>query len=277
MTQPATRSDVWAAGDAYEPYVGRWSRLVAQQFISWLNVKHGRDWLDVGCGTGALTQAILDLARPKSVLGVDPSQGFLDYAQKRVKVHDVSFRLAVKPTVNFKVADARSLPVADRSVDAVVSGLVLNFVPEPEVAVAEMVRAARKGGTVAIYVWDYAGKMDVIRHFWDAATLLDDAAVDQDEGRRFPLCNPAPLKELFTAAGLKDVDVRSIDVPAQFRDFDDYWTPFLGGQGPAPSYVATIDESRRETLRYAIEESLPIRRDGSIRMTARAWAVKGRA
>src|SRR5204863_7587772 len=196
--------------------------------------------------------------------------------QSRVKTRDVSFKLAAKPTVSFRVADARALPVKDHSVDAVVSGLVLNFVPEPELALAEMVRSARVGGTVATYVWDYADKMDVIRHFWDAAVLLDDAATDLDEGRRFPVCNPEPLTQLFSDAGLKDVQVRSIDVPAQFRDFDDYWTPFLGGQGPAPSYLATMESTRLDTLRFAIQDSLPVKRDGSIRLTARAWAVKGR-
>jgi ubiquinone/menaquinone biosynthesis C-methylase UbiE len=124
-------------------------------------------------------------------MGIDPSVGFVEYA----KAHNVSAR------VSFKIGDARALPIDSASFDAVVSGLVLNFVPEPRLAVAEMVRVVRTGGVVAAYVWDYAGKMELMRYFWDAATALDPAARDLDEGRRFPICQPPPLTELFLDAG----------------------------------------------------------------------------
>src|SRR5262249_24780413 len=153
--------------------------------------------------------------------------------------------------------DARALPVDSVNFDAVVSGLVLNFVPEPQLAVAEMLRVARPGATVAAYVWDYAGKMQLMRYFWDAATALDPAARELDEGRRFPICLPLPLRELFQGAGLQDVDVRHIDIATHFRDFDDYWSPFMGGQGPAPSYAMSLCEERREALRDRIRSSLP--------------------
>jgi hypothetical protein len=117
-----------------------------------------------------------------------------------------------------------------------VSGLVLNFIPQPRQAVCEMVRAARSGGVVAAFVWDYAGKMQLMRHFWNAAAALDPAAIDLDEGRRFPLCRPAPLEELFQHADLRQVTVQALDVSTDFQDFDDYWLPF-SGQGPAPSYA----------------------------------------
>jgi SAM-dependent methyltransferase len=167
------------------------------------------------------------------------------------------------------------LPFDAASFDAVVSGLVLNFVPEPARAVAEMKRVARSGGTVAAYVWDYADKMELMRYFWDAAVALHPAARDLDEGPRFPVCKPGPLERLFTGAGLREVEVRAIDVPTHFRDFDDYWSPFLGGQAPAPGYAMSLTEERRSELRECIRRSLPIQPDGSIGLMARAWAVRG--
>ncbi len=260
------RKDTWAAGKLYEPYVGRWSRFVARDFLAWLDVPAQSAWLDVGCGTGALTEVILQQTQPSSVTGMDPSVGFVEHAKAHI----------TDPRAAFDVADAQSLPVASARFDAAVSGLVLNFVPNPSRAVAEMTRAARPGGVVAAYVWDYAGKMELMRYFWDAAVALDPGAVDLDEGRRFPLCAPAPLTGLFTAAGLKEIEVRPIDAPTRFRDFDDYWTPFLGGQAPAPGYAMSLSEERRAVLRDRIRSRLPIASDGSINLIARAWAVRGR-
>jgi SAM-dependent methyltransferase len=260
---PPGKQDVWAAGDRYEPYVGRWSRLVAREFLPWLGVPPGKEWLDVGCGTGALSQSIFAAAGPARVHGVDPSAGFVEYAR------------AHTPGATFEVGDAQQLPVEDRSADAAVAGLVLNFVPKPDVAVREMRRAVRPGGVVAAYVWDYAGKMELMRHFWDAAVELNPAARDLDEGLRFPLCNEQSLRALFAQAGLEKVEVRAIDAPTTFRDFEDYWQPFLGGQGPAPGYCMSLDEEKRAALRERVRARLPIERDGSIRLIARAWAVKG--
>jgi SAM-dependent methyltransferase len=259
-------SDPWKAGALYEPYVGRWSRLVARDFLRWLAPAPQLDWLDVGCGTGALTETILQTTEPRSARGLDLAPAFIDYARAHVR----------DPRVTFDVADAQSLPVEPRSVDAAVSGLAINFVPQPPLAAREMARAVRPGGVVAVYVWDYAEKMELMRYFWDAAIALDRDALPLDEGRRFPLCQPDPLVALLTGAGLKDVQARAIDVPTRFRDFDDYWSPFLGGQGPAPGYVMALDESRRTALRDRLRASLPIAGDGSIAMVARAWAVRGR-
>ena len=180
------------------------------------------------------------------------------------------------PRATFDVADAQSLPIELAKFDAAVAGLVLNFVPKPLLAVREMARAVRPGGVVAAYVWDYAGKMELMRYFWDAAVALDRAAFELDEGRRFPLCQPNPLTEVFTQAGLREVQLLPIDVPTRFRDFDDYWTPFLGGQAPAPGYAMSLSEERRGALRDRILANLPIARDGSIDLIARAWAVRGR-
>jgi SAM-dependent methyltransferase len=259
--------DVWAAGLRYEPYIGRWSRLVAKELLEWLSIPDGKDWLDVGCGTGAVTQIILEYGRPNVVKGMDPSLGFIEYAKAKIDSGRASF----------EVGDAQSLAFDSASFDVVVSGLVLNFMPQPQRAAAEMIRVARADGVVAAYVWDYAGKMELMRYFWDAAVALDPAASELDEGRRFPICQPLPLAGLFKDAGLEDVEVRPIDVPTYFRDFNDYWSPFLGGQGPAPGYAMRLGEEHREALRERIRTRLPIARDGSISLIARAWAVRGRA
>ncbi|HET9976519.1 MAG TPA: class I SAM-dependent methyltransferase [Burkholderiaceae bacterium] len=261
-----SRPDTWAAGDLYEPYVGRWSRLVAREFLAWLALPADLDWLDIGCGTGALAQTIIEAARPRSLRGIDPSPGFIAHARTRVS----------HASAAFEVGDAQALPWPDTSADAVASGLVLNFVPDPARALAEMARVARRGATVAAYVWDYAGRMELMRHFWDAAVALDATAAPLDEGRRFPLCRPEALAALFTQAGLSEVSTRAIDVPTVFRDFDDYWSPFLGGQGPAPGYAMSLGEERRAALRERLRQTLPAAADGTIALVARAWAVRAR-
>ena len=257
--------DTWAAGDSYERYVGRWSRLVARAFVAWLDRPAGLEWLDVGCGTGALSAGMLAAADPKAVIGVDPSDGFLDSARA----------LLDDPRARFEQGDAEALPLADAAVDVAVSGLVINFVPAPARAVGELRRVVRPGGTVALYVWDYAGKMQLMRYFWDAAVALDPAAQALDEAVRFPICRPGPLSELMTAAGLAAVATTAIDVPTVFADFDDYWSPFLGGQGPAPGYCMSLPESRRTALCDRLRSALPVAADGRIALTARAFAVRG--
>jgi SAM-dependent methyltransferase len=256
---------VWASGAAYEPFIGRWSRLVARELLSWLAVPPGRRWLDVGCGTGVLTRSILEVAQPAEVVGVDASEAYLGYARQQT----------ADPRASFALGDARALPEQVGSFDAVVAGLVLNFVPEPERALAEMQRVSRAGATLAAYVWDYADGMQMLRAFWDAAVALDPAAGDLHEGRRFPLCQPGALVEAFERAGLQHVEGRAIDVPTRFSSFDDYWRPFQGAQGPAPSYVAGLDARRHAALRDRLRSTLPIQTDGSIRLLARAWAARG--
>ena len=259
--------DTWASGASYESYIGRWSRLVARQFLTWLDVQSDAQWLDVGCGTGALSQTILDTASPHAVLGIDSSEGYIEFAREQIQ----------DPRVAFRLGDAQALPVESAAAyDAVVSGLVLNFFPQPSQALSEMIRAVRIGGIVAAYVWDYAGRMQLMRYFWDAAVALDGEVFALDEGQRFPLCQPKPLRQLFqTAAHLGKVEVHLIDVVTAFRDFDDYWSPFLGGQGPAPGYTMSLSEERRVALREHIRLTLPTSPDGSIHLVARAWAVRG--
>jgi SAM-dependent methyltransferase len=256
-------SDTWESGNPYEQYVGRWSRQVAPLFLSWLSVPAGRRWLDVGCGTGALCAAIVDRGYPSSVTGVEPSEGFVKTANE-----NLAGRVALHQ------GTATAIPLGDASVDVVVSGLVLNFVTDPRAALLEMARVTGKGGTIAAYVWDYAGKMELMRFFWDAAVELDPGAAKLDEGVRFPLCRPEALEMLFAGAGLAEVEVKPIDIPTRFENFDDYWQPFLGGQGPAPAYAMSLDETARVRLRDRIRGRLPIAANGSISLTARAWAAR---
>jgi SAM-dependent methyltransferase len=256
-------SDTWERGSPYEQYVGRWSRRVAPLFLSWLGIPAGRRWLDVGCGTGALCAAIADRCSPAAVAGVEPSEGFLKTAKDnladRVTLHQGS---------------ATTIPLGNSSVDVVVSGLVLNFVPDQRAALGEMARVSANGGTIAAYVWDYAGKMQLMRFFWDAAVELNPGAASMDEGVRFPLCRPEALERLFAGAGLAGVEVKPMDIPTPFGNFDDYWQPFLGGQGPAPAYAMSLDETARAQLRDRIRERIPTTANGTISLTARAWAVR---
>lgn len=256
-------SDTWERGNPYEQYVGRWSRQVAPPFLSWLAIPAGRRWLDLGCGTGALCAAIVDRCSPASVAGVEPSEGFLKTARE-----NLADRAALHQ------GSATAIPLGDASVDVVVSGLVLNFVPDQRAALAEMARVTGKGGMIAGYVWDYAGKMELMRYFWDAVIDFDPSAAKMDEGIRFPLCRPEALENLFTEAGLKGVEVKPIDIPMRFTSFDDYWQPFLGGQGPAPAYAMSLDETVRARLRDRIRERLPTAANGSIALIARAWAAR---
>jgi ubiquinone/menaquinone biosynthesis C-methylase UbiE len=164
---PVERKDVWASGNAYEPYVGRWSRLVAREFLNWLGAPANGEWLDVGCGTGALCEVRLQTASPRRVTGVDPSEGFVSFGRSKV----------TDQRATFQVGDTQALPVPDGSFDAMVAGLLINFVPEQAKAAGEMRRVTRPGGIVAGYVWDYAGEMQLMRRFWDAAIALDPAAI----------------------------------------------------------------------------------------------------
>jgi SAM-dependent methyltransferase len=265
MAEQQSRHDAWQAGDSYEAYMGRWSRQVAPNFLDWLDAPDGLDWLEVGCGTGALSAAIVERCAPRSLVALDASEGFV--AKARSSVADTR--------ADFQVGDAQALPLAAASRDMVASALVLNFIPDRAKALAEMKRVARPGGTVGFYVWDYPGRgMGMMRAFWDAATALDTAAADLTEDRRFPFCTPDGLTRLAAEAGLGAAEVTAIEVPTVFRDFDDFWRPFTLGAGPAPGYCASLAPEARERLKERLHAALPRRGDGSIALTARAWAMK---
>lgn len=265
MAQAPGVTDVWIEGAAYEAYVGRWSRPVAREVVRWLGMPPGGRWLDVGCGAGALVGAVLEAGEPERVLGIDRSATFVRHARSRL----------TDGRATFQAGDATRLPVATGTFDAAVSGLVLNFVADPAGMAAEMARACRPHGVVALYVWDYAEGMELIRRFWDAAVAVDPRASELDEARRFPICAPGPLRRLLEEAGLSAVEVRAVDVPTRFRDFDDLWSPFLGGQGPAPAYLGSLGPRAQADVRERLRTSLPGATGGSIDLRARAWAVRG--
>lgn len=258
-------ADQWSDGSSYERFIGRWSRTIGREFVRWLAIRPDAAWLDCGCGTGALSQTILGESSPRLVIGCDRSAGFIASAREQT----------IDRRADFQQAGFDELPSIAGRFDAVVAGLVLNFLPNPADAVANMAHRARTGGRIAAYVWDYAEGMQLLRTFWDAARALDDAAKPLDEGVRFSLCQPDKLAKIFEDAGLGSIQLHAITVPTIFRDFADYWTPFLSGQGPAPGYLATRDRQQQAQLREAVRQQLPVAADGSIALTARAWTIQG--
>lgn len=263
MTAPPT--DSWDAGDRYERFMGRWSRPLGRAFVQWTGVPPARHWLDVGTGTGALASAILDLAEPSTVVACDPSGPFIDAARSSLQ----------DPRVTFAVAGVGDLPRREAGYDAVVSGLALNFFPDPRSAIREQLEIAAAGGLVGAFVWDYAEGMEFLRRFWDAAASVDPAASGLDEGRRFPICDPELLESLFKSAGAGRVRVATLSVTTRFASFDDYWIPFLGSTGPAPSFVAGLSTGQVRALEQRLRGELVPGPDGAIVLQAKAWAVLG--
>ncbi len=262
------KHDAWSAGDSYDAYMGRWSRKMAARFLDWLKPAEKLDWLDVGCGTGALSSEVLTRCNPRSLIGIEPSAGFVAAAQRNIE----------DKRATFEVGDAQKLPLADHSRDIVASALVLNFVPDIPKALAEMKRVARPGGTVAFYVWDYpGGGMGFMRAFWNAAIALDPGASGFAEDKRFPFCTAAGLTGLVTDAGLHSVESTALEIPTIFADFDDFWRPVTLGAGPAPGYCVSLPADARENLRQKLSDDLPRQDNGAIALNARAWTIKALA
>jgi SAM-dependent methyltransferase len=262
-----TPSDKWAVGAAYETYMGRWSRALAAAFLEWLRPAPRQHWLDVGCGTGSLTRAICERAEPASVVGCDPSAAFVEHARREITDERASF----------VVGGASALPTREAGFDFIASSLVLNFVPEPEKALVSMRERAHAGASVAACVWDYGDGVEFLRYFWHAVVGLDPNATSLDEARRFARWRPAVLEQLFRGSGFRDVGLELLEISTDFADFDDFWQPFLGGTGPAPAYVTSLEPARRELLMERVRKLLPAPTDGRIRLRARAFAVRGLA
>jgi SAM-dependent methyltransferase len=256
--------DSWKSGDPYEYYMGRWSKLVAELFVDWLSPRSGLRWLDVGCGSGVLSKVLIKRCKPETITAIDQSECFVSTTQKRLG-----------SMAKCMMGNALSLPLNNSSVNMAVAGLVLNFLPEPEQALTEMKRVTTKGGTVAVYIWDYAGIMEFLNHFWNVTVELDPTVSELHEGRRFTKCNVEELNATFNCVGFSNIEATSLEIATKFSNFDDYWIPFLGGQGPAPTYVSKIGGSKRIGLKNALLQRLPINEDGSISLSARAWAIKG--
>jgi len=245
--------------------MGRWSKQIAPLFLNWLNLQKNLNWIDLGCGTGALSESIFKLYNPAKLISIDPSNKFLEKAKERLPER-----------VNLLQGDASAIPCYNNSCDAIVSGLALNFFTDLEKSLSEMKRVTKSEGVIASYVWDYAGRMDFLRIFWDAACQLDPDARKLDEGSRFPICNLEKLSALFQKKGFTNILTTTLDMDSTFEDFDDFWNPFLGGQGPAPSYLASLSNQSQQVLKEKIHDQLPFDKDGSIKLLARALAIKAK-
>ena len=257
--------EIFAESDAYERFMGRWSRLLAPLLVKFASVADRDAVLDIGSGTGALAFAVAATAPSVRVTGVDPSAAYVQYAQAR----------APGDRVQFLVGDAQALQLPDAAFDKTLSLLVMNFIPDPGKALREMIRVTRPNGVVAAAVWDYGEGMQMLRVFWDEAVALDPAIAARDE-RNMPLSRRGELGTLWRANGLQQVEETPIAVELAFASFDDYWLPFLGGQGPAGAYAASLPEPARLALESRLRRRLlGDRRDGAFTLPARAWAVRG--
>jgi len=255
----------FADSRAYESFMGRWSRVLGDAFVRFAGVEEGERVLDLGCGTGSLTAALLAARPTVDVFGLDPSPAFVDAARDRFPgAH-----------ARFETGDAQHLPFADATFDRALSMLVLNFVPDPEAAASEMRRATRPGGTVAACVWDYGGEMRMLRFFWDAAAAVEPAAAARHE-ERMRLCRQGELEALWRGAGLADVRETGLTIETRFGSFADYWQPFLAGVGPAGSFVAALSPDQQRALEAKLRtDAWGDRPDEERVLTAKAWAVVG--
>jgi SAM-dependent methyltransferase len=259
-------TDRWTSGSDYDQWMGRWSRLLAREFLKWLNLPAGLRWIDVCCGSGVITEAIVESNAPASVAGVDVSPEQIDFARQQ----------RARPNVTFETADAMALPFPDATFDVAVCGLGLNYIPDPSRGLEEFCRVLRPGGTVAVYLWDYAQGARFLREFWDAATAIDPEAASLDQALRFPICTQEGLRNIFEQAKLEQLNLTALDVVTRFTSFDDYWEPLRTGQGSAPNYLATRDKKIQAAIREHLRATLPANTQGAIELPARAWAIRGR-
>jgi SAM-dependent methyltransferase len=251
---------MFSESDGYERFMGRWSRRLAPLLVAFAGVAEGDRVLDVGSGTGALAAAAAAIESVQ-VTGIERSPAYVRYAREH----------ADGDVARFEVGDALALPFSDDAFERTLSMLVLNFVPDPVAALQQMIRVTRPGGVVAAAVWDYGDEMQMLRNFWDAAVALDPDAAPRDE-RHMPLCTRGALAKLFQTQGLRDVDEQTLTIEMAFASFDDYWQPFLDGQGPAGVYVSSLPESARHALESTLRERLG---DDGFALRARAWAARG--
>jgi SAM-dependent methyltransferase len=246
-----------AAAEAYDRFVGRYGRQLAEQLADLAGVRSGMRALDVGCGPGALTAVLVE--RGAHVAAVDPSEPFVAACRQRTGV-------------DVQVAAAEQLPFGDGEFDAALSQLVLNFMEDAPRGVGEMRRVSR--GVVASAVWDYAGEMTLLRSFWDAAVALSSDAAKLDEGRRMPYCTPDELRVLWEGAGLGDVRTAELRVSAAYDGMDDLWAPLEQGVGPAGVYTTRLGGEQRAALREEVWKRLGSP-EGPFELRARAWGVVG--
>ena len=252
--------------EAYEGFIGRWSRLVAPRFVDFTDLPETGRMLDVGSGTGSLAFAIAERKARVQVLGIDPSQEYVAYAVSKNPFAD---------RASFEVGDAQQLSFPDASFDAALSLLVFNFIPDPKRALLELRRVTKPGGKLAAAVWDYGAGMRMLRTFWDAAVYIDPGAENVDE-KRMPLCRAGELSALWRQGGLEAVRERPIDITMRFESFADFWNPFRLAQGPAGLYVRRLERDKLEALRNEVKRRLSLSAENMLfTLPARVWSVRG--
>ena len=256
---------VFLNAEAYERLMGRWSQHLAPRRLEFAGVVDGDRVLDVGVGTGSLSVAVLAATRHSEVVGIDPSGPYVQYARSRTS----------DSRARFEVGDAQALPYPIASFDKTLALLVMNFIPDARKAATEMRRVTKPGGVVAAAVWDYGQGMTMLRTFWDAAVALDPAAEPHHE-RHMPYRREGELSALWTVSGLRDVKESSLMIPMAFESFEDFWQPFLSGQGPSGSYLASLPMERQQALRMRLRRDLLGEKpEIPFTLQARAWAVRG--
>jgi ubiquinone/menaquinone biosynthesis C-methylase UbiE len=256
-------------GRAYERFMGRWSRLTGRLFLDWLQMPFHMRWLDVGCGTGALTEAIAANCTPELIIAFDPSEQQIAYARSRIQ----------DERITIKIGNATSIDARNHEFDVAASALVLNFIPDQRRAVSEMARVVRPGGAVAAYVWDFAGGRHVTQHLSEAlAVVAPEAERAARAAQRADTTSREALSQLFQSAGLARVETRSLDIVIEFEDFDDYWDANTGLISPI-SVIGTaqgsLSPTQLDALKQSLRDSLRVSSNESIAFPARAWAVRG--
>lgn len=253
---------MFTSADAYDRYVGRYSPKLAQEIMAAAGVRPGQSALDVGCGPGALTSALVAVLGAENVAAVDPSDAFVEACRRR------------HPGVRVDVASAESLPFGNGEFDAALAQLVVNFMKDALAGVSEMRRVTRSGGIVVAAVWDYADGMTLIRTFWDAVSATSPGRGYHDE-QQMRFATPTELRDLWDTIGLTDVAVSPVSVTADYQDFEDLWAPLEMGVGPAGAYTVALNANERQTLKREMARRLGVGQE-PFQLSARAWVVTGR-
>ena len=253
-------------GDAYDRYMGRWSRAIGQRFLEWLDPPPHLGWLDVGCGTGVFTRLVLDHSAPDTITGMDPSPAQVEHARRTVKA----------PQVEFREGSAIDLPFETGTFDVVVSALAIHFFPDRRQAFREMLRVTRSGGIVAGYTWRKSATI-IDAPYGPLARAVIEVAGDVMSSPVVPEAMPEGLRAALVTERYAEIDVTTIEATQTFRDFEDYWTSQTGTfPHPVAKSVAALSDDDRKRLRDMLRTALPAAADGTITYAARATAFKAR-